>query len=270
MPQRLGAVSIILLALSLAAPLTTWAADAGRFNVVHGNVDLLQQGKLPTVSVRVDDRVETGDVIRTKANSTAQLTMADGTAIILAPETRLAVVDYRYDQETGARHAVLRLFRGLVHTIVTQVQDGEEPDFLLKTNSANLAVRGTDWYTLLAPEFTEVDLINGRLDVSSSLPALPVAVTLKDMQVTWVYQGHQPQGPSPLSPKTLILLRQVMETGVQDYALFGLRIPPPPKPAGGTPSKVPENPKGYIEKMTPPLVPTGPTITPTPTPPTAP
>jgi hypothetical protein len=259
MPPRVKLGLLMLLALSLAGPVAATAA-VGTFNVVHGNVDLLKHGNLPALAVRVNDRVEPGDVVRTKDNSTAQLTMLDNTVLILAPETRLALVDYSYNKITGARHAVLQIFRGLLHSIVTQVQDLEEPDFLLKTPTANLAARGTDWYTLLAPKFTEVDLVNGKLDVRSESANFPAAVPLRDMQVTWVYQGHQPMTPRPLSPKTLMLLKQVMNHGLQDYALWGLRIPHPPKPAGGAPATLPENPKGYLEKMTPPLVPAAPAL----------
>ena len=114
-------------------------------------MDLLKGGKIPGLPVKLRDGVEPGDVIRTKARAKAELTMVDDSIIVLAPESRLAVADYTYNPASGERRAVVRLFRGLVHTVVNRIIQTEEPDFIMETHTAVIGVRGTDWYTLLAP-----------------------------------------------------------------------------------------------------------------------
>ena len=69
--------------------------------------------------------------------------------ITLAPESQLALADYQYNPARGERRAVLRLLRGLVHTVVNRIIKTEEPDFIMETHTATIGVRGTDWYTLL-------------------------------------------------------------------------------------------------------------------------
>ena len=166
-----GLIAMLLLALILPAGLH--AAVVGRFTLMTGQVDLLKGGKLPAMAAKVQDGVETGDVIRTKTKAKAQLTMVDDSVITLAPESRLAIADYQYNPAREERRAVLRLFRGLVHTVVNRIIKTEEPDFIMETHTATIGVRGTNWYTLLGPNYTVVDLPSGSLGVSSNIPALP-------------------------------------------------------------------------------------------------
>jgi hypothetical protein len=255
---------LILIVLSLVAPLATQAAQVGRFTQLSGNVDLLKQGKIPGVPARVQEGVEPGDVVRTKSKSKAQLTMVDDSVITLAPETRLAVADYTYNAASRQRRAVLRVFRGLVHTLVTRLLDVEQPNFLMETHTAGLGVRGTEWYTLLAPGFTSVYLVQGLVDVHSNLPTLPAVLPLKSGEFTQIFMGQQPRLPLPLTPEMLLLLRRFMDTGVQDRALLGGGIL---IPAGGrVPAQLPEGLEKIMQPTIPPSLPPGPTITPTPAP----
>ncbi len=125
----------------------------GRFSLVTGQVDLLKQGKIPAIPAKFQDGVEPGDVIRTKTKAKAQLTMVDDSVITLAPESRLAIADYQYNPAREERRAVLRLFRGLVHTVVNRIIKTEEPDFIMETHTATIGVRGTNWFTLMGPSF---------------------------------------------------------------------------------------------------------------------
>ena len=149
---------IILILAALAIPLTAHAAVVGRFTLIKGQVDLLKGGKIPGIPAKVQDGVEPGDVIRTKSGAKAQLSMVDASVITLAPESRLAIADYHYNPAREERRAVLRLFRGLVHTVVNRIIKTEEPDFIMETHTATIGVRGTDWYTLLGPNSTGVYL----------------------------------------------------------------------------------------------------------------
>ena len=195
----------------------------GRFTLVRGQVDVLKGGKIPAIPAKVQDGVETGDVIRTKTGAKAQLSMVDDSVITLAPESRLAIADYQYNPARGERRAVLRLFRGLVHTVVNRIIKTEEPDFIMETHTATIGVRGTDWYTLLGPNSTGVYLPRGILGVSSNLPTVPGLVRLQSMQFTQVLQGLPPSLPQALTPEILRMLEKLMDTGLTGGGLgFGV------------------------------------------------
>ena len=226
MRQKIRLVVIILILAALAIPLTAHAAVVGRFTLIKGQVDVLKGGKLPAIPAKVQDGVETGDVIRTKSEAKAQLSMVDDSVITLAPESRLAIADYQYNPAREERRAVLRLFRGLVHTVVNRIIKTEEPDFIMETHTATIGVRGTDWYTLLGPNSTGVYLPRGILGVSSNLPTVPGLLRLQSRQFTQVLQGKQPSLPQALTPEILRMLEQLMDTGLTGDGLgFGLPAP---------------------------------------------
>ena len=228
MRQKIRLLVIIFILAALAIPLTAHAAAVGRFTLIKGQVDVLKGGKVPGIPAKVQDGVEPGDVIRTKSGAKAQLSMVDASVITLAPESRLAVADYHYDPAGGERRAVLRLFRGLVHTVVNRIIKTEEPDFIMETHTATIGVRGTDWYTLLGPNSSGVYLLNGILSVSSNLPAVKGSIRLPARHFTHVLQGLPPSVPQPLTPEILRMLEKMMDTGVTGGGLgFG-------SPASGT------------------------------------
>ena len=223
MRQKIRLVVIILTLTALAIPLTAHASVVGRFTLIKGQVDVLKGGKVPGIPAKVQDGVETGDVIRTKSGAKAQLSMVDTSVITLAPESRLAVADFQYDPVREERRAVVRLFRGLVHTVVNRIIKTEEPDFIMETHTATIGVRGTDWSTLLGPNSTGVYLPRGILGVSSNLPTIPASVRLQSGHFTQVLQGLPPSLPQALTPEILKVLERLMDTGLTGDGLgFGL------------------------------------------------
>ena len=261
MQRKIRLVVIILTLAALAIPLTAHAAAVGRFTLIKGQVDVLKGGKVPGIPAKVQDGVETGDVIRTKSGAKAQLSMVDDSVITLAPESRLAIADYQYNPARGERRAVLRLFRGLVHAVVNRIIKTEEPDFIMETHTATIGVRGTNWYTLLGPNSTGVYLPQGVLGVSSTLRTVPDSLRLQSGNFTKVIQGLQPSLPQALTPEILRMLERLMDTGLTGDVLgFDL-------PASGTgpPLTLPESPDQKILQQTiPPVLQPKPQIAPPP------
>ena len=243
-----GLIAMLLLVLLL--PPVLHASVVGRFTLVKGQVDLLKGGKVPAIPAKVQDGVETGDVIRTKSGAKAQLSMVDASVITVAPESRLAIADYHYDPARNERRAVVRLLRGLVHTVVTRIIKTEEPDFLMETHTATIGVRGTDWYTLLGPNSSGVYLRNGILSVSSNRPAVKGSIRLPSRHFTQVLQGLPPSVPQALTPEILKMLEKLMDTGLTDG---GLGFGSPAPGTGGhyqTPLTMPGSPEQKILQQT--------------------
>jgi hypothetical protein len=271
MKLKIRQLVIILTVIALAVPLAAHAAVVGRFTQVRGQVELLKQGKLPAVPAKLQDGVEPGDVIRTKSGAKAQLTMVDDSIITLAPMSRLAVADYQYHPARVERRAVVRIFRGLVHTVVKRIINREEPDFIIETHTAVVGVRGTNWYTLLAPAFTSVYLVQGILGVSSNLPTIPARLLLETGQFTQIPLGKQPLLPKPLTPEMIKILEKMMDTGVTPGDLY---LGPGPAKGAEFPMQLPVSPEQMLRLQTippkvvptPQLAPPAPPPTPAPTP----
>ncbi|OGR30943.1 MAG: hypothetical protein A2139_09680 [Desulfobacca sp. RBG_16_60_12] len=247
---RLG-VMILTLAM-LVLPLTAQASAVGHFSLVTGQVELLKQGKIPAIPAKLQDGVEIGDVVRTKSKAKAQLTMVDDSILTLAPESRLAIADYQYNPAKEERRAVVRLFRGLVHTVVNRIIKTEEPDFIMETHTATIGVRGTSWYTLLGPNYTLTALPSGKLFVKPNVSGVQ-GMLLHSMQFI---QVPKPFLAQVLTPDMLRMFERLMDTGLTESGSgFGL----PTSGKGGqfqSPLNLPLNPdQKLLQQTIPPVLP---------------
>ncbi|MHB8067522.1 MAG: FecR family protein [Desulfobaccales bacterium] len=247
MTRKYLSVIFVTLALILALALTAHAAPVGRFLMVEGQVDLLKGGKLPAVPARLTDPVEAKDVIRTKSLSRAQVLFVDDTILTLAPETRVMVADYFYDRPQGLRRVLLQVFWGLAQTAVKQVLKMEKPDFIMQAQTAVIGVRGTEWYTLILPNSTNVYNIRGLLELTSSNRSIPGSLLLPALKYSVVRRGQAPGPAQDLTPEILTLLRKMMQSGPREM----------PPDISGKPGLLPEFELPKVpEAVTPPYAPT--------------
>ncbi len=201
------AIMILIISLLLVLPTAALAAVVGHLTQVEGRVELLKGGKLPVTAAKVQDGVEPGDVLRTKSLSRAQITFMDNTSLTLSPESRIAIEEYAFDPAKGKRSAVLQLFQGLAHFVVTQVFKVQEPDFLVKTHTGVLGVRGTDFGIRLSPNDSTFLNFQGLVRVGNIFPEVGgtfkkadkiafsfggATVDLKDMQGSTVARDLPP------------------------------------------------------------------------------
>ena len=159
-----------MLVCGLMLPAWASADVVGHITQVEGRVDLLKGGKLPATPVALQDKVESGDVLRTKSLSKAQITFIDNSVITLSPESRLAVDDYQFEPGQQKRSAVLNLFQGMAHVVVNKLFKVAEPDFVIKTHTAVTGVRGTDFGVRLQPNASTILNFEGVTQVANIFP----------------------------------------------------------------------------------------------------
>jgi hypothetical protein len=250
MRYLIGALLVGLLVLPVGAQ----AAAVGRFTKVEGEVDLLKQDKLPALPVKVQDGIEPGDVIRTKSQARAQITFVDETIMSIAPGSRVAIESYMYDAAKKQRNGVVQIFYGMVHTAVGRIFQTEKPDFLLKTHTAVLGVRGTKWYAVLHPIATDVFNESGKLCAKNVFPEVTGEVCLKDMEFTRVGWNLSPTIPTRATQEDFLLLQRQMSTGLKG-GLFGAAAPVGAGLAGSSilpqPGQLPSPGVAQIETGTP-------------------
>ena len=163
--------AVLMILALLMGPLTHAQADVvGRLTQVEGRVDLLKGGQLPANPVKLDDGVQPGDVLRTKSLSKAQITFIDNSTMNISPESRVAIETYMFDSAKQKRSAVLKLFYGLAHVVVSKVFEVTEPDFVIKTHTAIMGVRGTEFGIRLQPNSSTILNLEGALQVGNIYP----------------------------------------------------------------------------------------------------
>jgi hypothetical protein len=219
------------MALMLIFSAVAGAEVVGRLTQLEGRVDLLKGGKLPAVALKLNDTVEPGDVVRTKSRSKAQITFIDNSLLTLSQNARMAIEEFKFDPGQGKRQALLNIFQGLALAVVNKILKAEEPDFVIKTQTAIMGVRGTEFGILNEPNSSTILNFKGRLQVGSispkvsrlflkaskvafdwmptgdsatdssmPIPTISNAMILGDMQKAIVPAGQLPLGPIGITP----------------------------------------------------------------------
>ena len=241
-------LAVIALVVALILPCDALAEAVGRITQVEGRVDLLKGGELPAVPVAVDAQVSTGDVLRTKSLSRAQITFIDNSVVTIAPESRLAVEDYQFQPASGKRNAVLQLFQGLAHIVVSKLSKVQEPDFIIKTHTAVMGVRGTEVGIRLNPNSSTFLTFQGLTQVANIFPEVGdsmfkkadkiafsfgrASVTLRDMEGTEVFRGLPPTLAFPLSAEDRKMFMNQMAVPVMKGEQAAAERSSRPSPSG--------------------------------------
>ena len=94
-------------------------------------------------------RLGEGDHVRTAAGATAELALPDGSTLVLAENSRLAVTRLDFDAQDQTRQAVFHLAVGKVRALVSRAAlslvRSRQSNFVISTPTAVAAARGTDF-----------------------------------------------------------------------------------------------------------------------------
>jgi hypothetical protein len=179
-------VARVIFVLVLVLMLPAWASTevVGHISQVEGKVDLLKGGKLPATPLKLQDQVESGDVLRTKSQSRAQVTFIDNSTVIIFPESRVTIEEYRFDAAKGNLRAVLQVFLGQV--LIHRASQVQQSDFVIKTHTAVVRFRGAEFGCRLYPNFSTIMNFAGHSSVINISPDVKEEVNLNDRQSTTV------------------------------------------------------------------------------------
>ncbi|WP_243372536.1 FecR family protein [Geotalea sp. SG265] len=203
--------AILLLALFCVGTTPAMAAEEiASFKVVSGTVEVLRNGKLPAVSVKIGDSLGEGDFVRTRSGSFAEIRFKDGTILKVAQRSRIDIGSYFPAQKKNG--ANVRLPRGKVEAIVDPArvkQAGEGRRFEVHTPNAVAGVRGTDFIVSHDRNLTGVLVRQGSVyTYNRHMPDRMVTVTAGN--ITTISSAAPPQPPRQALPSEM----QHMERGV--------------------------------------------------------
>jgi hypothetical protein len=112
-----------------------------------GRVDVLPRGQSAWMPTTVGARLVEGDQVRALAGSAADLSLPDGSTILIAENTRFAVTKLNYDTATRDRDASFHVVAGKVRAQVSQAAvqliRARQSNFNISTPNGVAAVRGT-------------------------------------------------------------------------------------------------------------------------------
>jgi hypothetical protein len=137
----LGALPLMFLLASFAG--AAFGA-AGNVQFVIGDVKLITKSGETKALVKGAE-INEGDRIVTAAGASAQLKMVDGGFIAVRPNTSMTFDTYHYSgKEDGKESAVVSLLQGGFRTITGIIGHTHKQNYLIKTETATIGIRGTD------------------------------------------------------------------------------------------------------------------------------
>ncbi len=149
---RRWALIAIGLCWALLAPAAGQAAretepDAGRIVSARGETSLSRIGEVVAPADRKPG-VRTGDRLRTGGNGRIEMLFADGMRMSLGPDTHLTITEYVL--QGGQPLSWFDLARGTLRTITGMIGKRDPQSFRLRTPTAVVGVRGTDFTVVQA------------------------------------------------------------------------------------------------------------------------
>ncbi len=177
-----------IFALSLCCVSSLWAAPSvGQVRAINGTVYATpQQGVARTLAAQ--SQVFEGDTLHTEQSSFAQIQMEDGGKLVLRPQSRLLINQFRFSKEKPEEDSFafsllkggLRAFSGLVG------KRGNKNAYQGRAGTATVGIRGTEYdFTLcqqdcfnaqgaLLPDGTYYQVVHGQIIINNQVGQLLV------------------------------------------------------------------------------------------------
>jgi hypothetical protein len=136
-PCQLGAA---LLALGCALPA---AADIGQIKTSKGQVSVERKGQ--AMPGEVGMRLEAADTLKTGADGSVGITMRDNSLLSAGPNSILSLERFEFDSTTHQGRFDTQLQRGTLAVVSGRIAKQSPQAMTVRTPSAQLGVRGTDF-----------------------------------------------------------------------------------------------------------------------------
>jgi len=136
----------------------------------------------------------------------------------MSPESRITIEEYMYDPAKGKRNAVLQMFQGLALFVVSKIHQTEQPDFVVKTHTAIMGIRGTEVGIRLQPNESTFLTFSGLIRVSSNFAEISGYVDGKAGQGITARGGLPPTLPFEITDEDRQLFMRQLATGLTSRA----------------------------------------------------
>jgi hypothetical protein len=132
------------------------------------------------------------EVVRTGADSKAEMLLADRTNLTVAPQTVIRLDKFVYDPN-GQNGVVELVADSGAFRFITGLQPHQ--DYAIKTPFATIGVRGTEFIVNITPDGVQIQLISGELTITT-VSGQTITMNAPNTVVT-VSSNGTVQGPSP-------------------------------------------------------------------------
>jgi hypothetical protein len=191
-----------LLALALVGPAEASAEPSaepvGFVAGLRGRAELRTGGSDRFEAAELDRDVSEGDTLRTGRQGWAKIVLRDDTTFAVDEETEVVFDHYTLGSLSSAGGpSRVDVLKGHVRTKIGETF-GDSTRLKLRTPTAVVGVKGTEWLTWVEPDDTWICVIEGIVDASNRNPAIGVNIDVGPGQCARIGRDQAPsRAPSP-------------------------------------------------------------------------
>jgi len=145
MPMNPRALSVLFVAALTLSGAASAAEPAAKTTGLSGVV-IVERARGGARFAAEGTALEVGDTLRTEADSQTRLDFADGSQVLVRPQSAFKIEKYRYNeakpQDDGA---LLRLLKGGLRAVTGLIGKRKPEAFQLGVGTATIGIRGTDF-----------------------------------------------------------------------------------------------------------------------------
>ena len=212
-----------------------YGSPVGRVLLVQGNVVIMHKDMLRGYRAKKDLPLFKRDVIVTQEKGRIRFEMNDGSILTMGSSTKLVIDRSVYDAKKKSRSSFFRLALGKARFWAKKLVDLRYSKFKVRTPTAVVGVRGSDFIVKATATLTEVTALEKTVLEVVSL-AFPEAkpMEVKDFERTLIEEGALPTDVEIVTPekieeikKEFIVTPDVVEP---EEKLKGIKPKEPVKP----------------------------------------
>lgn len=154
--------SLFVLGLSVTQ---SFAADLaiGTVTRLQNSIELTRAGQL--LLVTSGTAIQADDVLQTGGNARLEITLIDGTKIIMGENAKATVDEYIFKLEQGVGTLLFDVLKGSFRLITGSLGNLQKKTITAKTQNAYIGIRGTDFFAGVALGKYGVLLFDGMIIV---------------------------------------------------------------------------------------------------------
>lgn len=181
----------------------------GKVQLVRGKVIVIHPIVFAGYHVKKDIPVVKGDMFITSENSNVSILLNDQSRVSLASNSKIMIHDVVFEKKNKYRSSHIKMPRGKARFSVKKIKDFNRSAFKVKTPTALVGVRGSDFIIHAFLDFTRViALENTRLEViGTAMPDIP-PMLLKDFEQTTIKLNQMPSEAEKMPEQEIIILKQ--------------------------------------------------------------
>lgn len=176
----------------------------GEVLLVQGRVVIMHADMSRGYWAKKDTPLFKGDIIVTQDRGRVRLRLRDESILTLASRTRLELSESVFNKQKKSRFSFLKMSLGKGLFLVKRLADFRRSDFKVKTPTAVVGVRGSDFIIESEPDRTVVTTLEDtQLEVVSLAAPEAPPTELDDFEKTTIEEGELPTEPEDATPEEI-------------------------------------------------------------------